>query len=212
MQTPSPLESGLLSDSGENSCEFTRDTGAGWKSTALYGAFVYGVVEAVVLTLYPVYWVRAGMPLDSLGQALGLLVVGGLIATPLAGWVADRKGEKVTLFMLSLSAIPAIFLLTLLNEGILLLICAFITGATVGPIFAISMAMIGNAQNQSERATGSSSFTLAFGMGCIVGPLFSAWAMSIISDKAVFIFSLLVLLCFMIKVSLPDRMEVKQLS
>lgn len=150
------------------------------------------------------------MQLDSLGSALGLVILGGLLFTPLAGWMSDRYGAKRVLFIVALLSLPAISLLTSVESQTWLLVMAFATGATVGPIFAISMALIGQSGSQNKRVEDTSKFTAAFSIGCVVGPLLSGWVMDYFSKDYVFSVSLIVLVAFMINIFKSTNITFKQ--
>ncbi|OVE81512.1 hypothetical protein BVY04_03085 [bacterium M21] len=63
---------------------------------------------------------------------------------------------------------------------------AFLCGATMGPLYPLAMAVVGEQLSAREMPTGMSWFTVMFGIGCAIGPLSAASIMGMLGDGYIF--------------------------
>ena len=152
----------------------------------LHGAFAYGFAEAVLMSLYPVFLLRHGYTLEQVGYAFSAFVVGALVATLPLALAADRYGSARILFCCAFVGACSTLALALVDLRALTFVCALLAGASLGPVFAISLAMIGNVVATEELPSGTALFTASFSIGAAVAPVFAAAAMNAWGDGQVF--------------------------
>lgn len=176
----------------------------------LYGIFAYGVAEATLLTLYPVFLLRQNYSLNQIGAALAVFVVGSILSTLPVTLLADRFGTNGVL-----SASVAIGIVTIggLVLGIpyeWLLGFSFFAGASVGPVYPLCLASIGEKLSSKELPAGTASFTTAYSLGNAAGPIFSSLAMELMGGRYIFSLCLPLFLVLLLLLNRHSRLIVKK--
>ncbi|MUH01250.1 MFS transporter [Scytonema sp. UIC 10036] len=160
-------------------------------SVPLLGAFAFGFAESVLVSLYPVYLLQQNYSVDRIGYTFSIFVIGGLLATIPITHFADRFG-KINILLISVCVvILSILSLSLTQDLVVVQLLTFITGASLTPIFPLSLALIGEKLSRDELSSGSALFTAIYSIGCTAGPLLSSIIMKMFGDR--FIFSLLLI-------------------
>jgi MFS family permease len=163
----------------------------------LQGAFSYGFSIATLIAIYPVYLLRQNFAIAQIGYIFSLFVIGGLLATVPLTHLADRLGRlKIVLFCTCIVVISIIGLAVNTN-AIALPILVFLAGASMSPIFPLSLALIGEKLPLNELSSGSALFTAIYSAGCTTGPLLSAIVMSILGGSYLFLLMLLIFVFFL---------------
>jgi MFS family permease len=147
-----------------------------------------GVSWAVVFTFGPVYAQREGFTLSQIGFFMGVaMVAGALVQFPL-GWVSDHIGRRLTIGLICAGgALAALFGIWAQSRGIVMLdISSALIGALVFPLYGISVAHANDAALPSQRVAAAAGLVLVFGLGSIVGPLATGWAVSAFGSVAYF--------------------------
>jgi MFS family permease len=168
-------------------------------SLPLHSVFAYGAAEATLMTLYPVFMLERGQTLGELSIAFGAFIVGGLLATLPVTRCADRFGcERV---LLTCAALGVLSSLGLIGASGLAAIttCAVLMGASLGPMFALALAMVGSTLSREELPAGSALFTTAFSLGCILAPFITGVLMQALGPQHVFSLTLLLLLGLLVR-------------
>ncbi|GAB1543991.1 hypothetical protein NUACC21_66670 [Scytonema sp. NUACC21] len=169
-------------------------------SVPLLGAFAFGFAEAVLVSLYPVYLLQQNYSVDSIGYTFSIFVVGGLLATIPITHFADRFGKINVLLVSVCVVILSILSLSLTQDLIAVQLLTFITGASLTPIFPLSLALIGEKLSRDELSSGSALFTAVYSMGCTAGPLLSSITMKMFGDRYIFSLLLISLVIFLERV------------
>ncbi|AYC34831.1 MFS transporter [Pseudomonas cavernae] len=167
------------SASGRGLWAFCRRLPAIAWAVALFAAF-----EAMILTLMPVYMLREGFG-ESLALTLVSVVVVGDAALQLPiGWLADYM-PRISLFracglLLLLSSLSLPLLLhTDLVWPLLLLF-----GASAGGLFTLALILIGERYRDDELVRANAHVSQLWGIGCLIGPLFTGAASQWLSGHA----------------------------
>lgn len=160
-------------------------------SLPLHAVFAYGVAEATLMSLYPVFLLQRGYGLREMSLAFSAFVVGSLLATlPVTLW-ADRHGRERVLAACALIGVLALGALAHLPSVWLVTAVSVLAGASLGPVFALSLSLVGDRVTRAELPAGSALFTAAFSFGCLVAPLLSALLMRAFGGQHLFALSLL---------------------
>lgn len=146
-------------------------------SLPLHAVFAYGVAEAILMTLFPVFMIDRGYSMITMSLAFSCFVLGGILSTvPLTKW-ADRVGQERVLTYCALVGVMGSIAMTLTSSPILVMIASTLTGASLGPVFALALALLGRLLPRDALPGGSALFTVAFSLGCMFSPWLAAYIM-----------------------------------
>ncbi|WGV26210.1 MFS transporter [Halotia branconii] len=157
----------------------------------LYSAYAYGFVDATLVSLYPVYLLKQNYGVEQIGSTFVLFVLGGLLATLPVTHLADRFDKLKVLLITVCIIIFSLSSLSLITNSMTIQVLAFISGASISPIFPLAIAMIGNKVSRNESSSGSALFTTVYGFGCAAGPVLSSTVMQIFGVRQIFILSIM---------------------
>ena len=171
----------------------------------LHGAFAYGFAEATLVSMFPVYVLTRGFTVVQMGVAFSAFVIGGILGTlPTAHW-GDRYGRERILCGCVAIGVAALTVLALEVSYEVLMAVAFLAGASLGPVFALSLALVGEALPRHDLATGSAWFTAAFSLGCTAAPASSALIMATAGDRHLFTLTIALFGVFLIRLLIDPR-------
>jgi MFS family permease len=136
--------------------------------------------------VFPIFLLRQGFDVEHIGRAFSAFVLGSIAsALPLTA-LADRFGR---LKMLGISTgLGVIFLASLIaaHSSTTLVVLSALAGASVGPMYALALALMGDSLTEHERPSGNALFTAAFSLGCVAGPLLTSLAMNQFGHASLF--------------------------
>ena len=144
-----------------------------------------GIAWAIVFAFGPVYAQRAGFSLRNIGLFMGVAMVAGAIAQFPLGWLSDAVGRRATLILMTACGLAAaLFGLWTHKDGVY--IAMVLIGASVFPLYAISVAHTNDRIAPHRRVASAAGLVLLFGVGSIFGPLLSGGAMSVMGVNGFF--------------------------
>jgi len=167
-------------------------------SIGLQGAFSYGFTETTLITLYPIFLLHQAYSLANLGYALGIFVVGSIVGTIPMTYISDKFGREKILILSILLAIFTILGIIAFDALAVRLIFSFLSGATIGPIYPLALAVTVQNLDKQEIPSGTALFTSSYGVGSTMGPLISSTAMSLWGDGYIFSVCLLFFVIFLL--------------
>jgi MFS family permease len=147
-----------------------------------------GVSWAIVFTFGPVYAQREHFTLSQIGFFMGVaMVAGALVQFPL-GWVSDHIGRRLTIMLMTAAGMfAALFGSWAQMRGIVMLdVASALIGGFVFPLYGICVAHANDAAQPSQRVAVAAGLVLLFGLGSIVGPLVTGWAVGSFGTVAYF--------------------------
>ena len=113
---------------------------------------------------------RLDVSLTTIGLLLSLNSVTGIVATFLAGPVADRFGRKGVM-LLSLTANGLLYLAMTQAEGLLIWAAMMVLMGAIGPLFRVgSNAMVADLIEQDERSSAYALLRMSNNLGIAIGP------------------------------------------
>ncbi len=142
------------------------------------GIFLLGGVYATQLGMAAVYGTQIGMTKGEIALFIALLFGGALVLQFPLGWLSDRIDRRKVIF--GAATIGAGFSLLGWASGgasLPLLIAAFLNGGVTAPLYALLLAYTNDALPAEDMPAASGGLVLTFGIGAILGPLLSGWAM-----------------------------------
>ena len=142
------------------------------------GIFLLGSVYATQSGMGAVFGTQIGMTADQIALFVAMLFAGALLLQFPIGWLSDRiDRRKVILGAACLGAIScAAGWLT--GGGLLpLMAAAFFAGGVTTPLYALFLAYTNDYLSAEDMPAASGGLVLTFGVGAILGPLATGWAM-----------------------------------
>jgi MFS family permease len=170
-------------------------------SLPLHGVFAYGVAEATLMSLYPVFLLRQGYSVGQIGFAFSVFVAGSMLSTLPLAHLADRVGRERVLLGCALVGVVSTAALVLAKQIVLVVVLSFVAGASIGPLFAVSLALLAQLLARDQLAAGSALFTTAFGLGSMIAPLSGALIMQHFGSAHVFSLTMLLLALLLLRIA-----------
>lgn len=170
-------------------------------STPLYGVFIYGALEGILVTLLPIILLREALPIETLCIPLSLFMVASGIGMIPISHFGDKYGQSAVLYVAAIGAILTLILAVTVDYPYILGVCAVLLGLSLGTFFPITLTMIGKTASASEMPMGSALFTAAFSYGCTLGPLGAAIFISLLGDIHLFTLIIILLIPLIIKMT-----------
>jgi MFS family permease len=143
----------------------------------LIAVALLGLVESSHDSLLPIYGLRLGMDISTAVLLVTSVLLGlTLIQLPI-GWIADHMDRRrllliSTLLGLGLTLAFSVTATTFLQWPIL-----FLLGASVGSIWAVSLALIGDEFDAEHVAGANAVRAILYGGAAMAGPMISGTAM-----------------------------------
>lgn len=146
------------------------------------GAF-YGYLMSSLVTLFPLYLKREIMVAETaMGGIITAVIVGTVVSQVPIGHAADRFGKRKTLLICTVLLGVVFALMTLHTDWRLFLATGALAGALAGSLYPIGLALIGEIVSKERLGAATATFSLAFGLGSLIGPSMSGFAMTHFSD------------------------------
>lgn len=180
-------------------------------SIPLHGAFIYGAMEGILVTLLPLLLLHQSIPLELIGLPLTLFMVASGVGMIPVSYFGDRFGRSTVLFFSSLIGLLTLLAVSTIEHAHIITISSVILGLSLGTFFPVTLAMIGSMLPESEMHSGSGLFTASFSYGCAAGPLFAAILMSLFGDKHIFTLIVALLILLIIRM-LPAQFNTKRIA
>jgi len=138
---------------------------------------LYGYLMSSLVTLIPLYLKAIKAEEREMGIIITAVVVGTLISQIPIGKAADRFGKRRTLLICA-SLLAVVFaIMPFHTDWKPFILTGGITGALAGSLYPIALAMIGGNVRKERLGAATALFSLAFGIGSLVGPTVSGLAM-----------------------------------
>ncbi|MBW4450081.1 MAG: MFS transporter [Spirirestis rafaelensis WJT71-NPBG6] len=153
---------------------------------SLHGVFCYGFAEAALISLYPLFLLRQNYSLEQMGNTFSLFVVGSIIGTLPVTYLADRSGKVKILSINLLIGLLSCLGLVLVNQYEFILLFSFMAGASIGPLYPLCLALVGEQLPKQELAAGTALFTTIYSLGCASGPILSSIMMETLGNRNLF--------------------------
>ena len=149
------------------------------------GIFLLGGVYATQSGMGAVFGTQIGLTATQIALFVAMLFAGALVLQFPIGWLSDRMDRrKLILGAASLGAASCV--LGWLTEGGLwpLMAVAFFAGGVTTPLYALFLAYTNDFLSEKDMPAASGGLVFTFGLGAIVGPLVTGWAMEVLGPFA----------------------------
>ena len=142
------------------------------------GAF-YGYLMSSLVTLFPLYLKREiKLPETAMGAIITAVILGTIVSQVPIGHAADRFGKRKTLLICTVLLGGVFAVMTLHSDWRLFLATGAMAGALAGTLYPIGLALIGDIVSKQRLGAATATFSLAFGLGSLIGPSMSGFAMT----------------------------------
>jgi MFS family permease len=139
---------------------------------------LYGYLMSSLVTLIPIYLKAIAIEEQQMGLIITSVILGTLASQVPLGWAADRFGRRRTLLFCS-SAVAAVFaVMPFYSDWRVFMLTGALVGAMAGSLYPIGLSIIGDIVSKDRLGAATSLFSLAFGIGSLVGPGASGFAMN----------------------------------
>ncbi|WP_413160366.1 MFS transporter [Capilliphycus salinus ALCB114379] len=152
----------------------------------IHGIFAYGIANATLITLYPVFILNQNYNVEQMGLTLSMFFLGNLLSTVPVTNLADKLGKTRVLFMCVSVGIIVTLGLIVINNYSLILLFSGLAGASIGPIYPLCLALVGEQVTSKELGAGIALFTTSYSLGNAAGPILSSLMMAMFGNRFIF--------------------------
>ncbi|MEQ9814427.1 MAG: MFS transporter [Azospirillaceae bacterium] len=150
------------------------------------GIFLLGSIYATQSGMGAVFGSQIDMTTSEIALFIAMLFAGALVFQYPIGWMSDRVDRRKLIFGAAVLGGTSCALGWLAGSGMAwleavglwpLMIAAFLAGGMTTPLYALLLAYTNDFLSADEMASASGGLVFTFGLGAIVGPLATGWAM-----------------------------------
>lgn len=152
----------------------------------LTAAACYAMVEVAIGSFLSLYLDEIGIRGGSLGIVFTFFAVGGALSPFPAGKIADAWGKQRVLKTCGFLLVVVTLAFNLSEQYWAVCFFTFGVGVVAGSLYPVALALIGEIIPPEKMGTANASFSFAYGVGCIVGPLITGWVLELFSIEYLF--------------------------
>ena len=142
------------------------------------GIFLLGGVYATQTGMGAVFGSEIGMTAAQIALFVAMLFAGALLLQYPIGWLSDRMDRRKLIFGASVIGVIFCGLGWATAGGFwFLMISAFFAGGVTTPLYALFLAYTNDSLPTEDMPAASGGLVFTFGLGAIIGPLVTGWAM-----------------------------------
>jgi len=140
---------------------------------------LYGYLMSSLVTLFPLY-LKAEIKAPEAGMAgiITAVILGTIVSQVPIGHAADKFGKRRTLLICTFLLAGVFAAMSRHTDWRLFLVSGVMAGALAGSLYPIGLALIGEVVRKERLGAATSTFSLSFGIGSLVGPSVSGLAMT----------------------------------
>ncbi|WP_372611321.1 MFS transporter [Aquicoccus sp.] len=149
------------------------------------GIFLLGSVYATQAGMGAVFGSQIGLTAAQIALFVAMLFAGALVLQYPIGWLSDRMDRRKLIFGAAVLGGIACMLGWTFGAGLwVLMASAFLVGGMTTPLYALFLAYTNDALETEDMPAASGGLVFTFGLGAIVGPLITGWAMEMLGPFA----------------------------
>ncbi len=142
------------------------------------GIFLLGGAYATQSGMGAVFGTEIGLTTDQIALFIAMLFGGALLMQYPIGWLSDRIDRRKVIFgAATLGAVSCAVGWTTGGGLWPLMASAFFAGGVTTPLYALFLAYTNDFLSNEDMPAASGGLVLTFGVGAILGPLVTGWAM-----------------------------------
>ena len=132
---------------------------------------LFGLFEATLIALLPVWSVREGMTNDIAAATLTAFYIGAVVLQVPIGWLSDRLPRRVTLRLCAIVGLVGALALALPKLPLLVLLpLLFMWGGIASGIYPVALGIAGDRFHGADLVRVNAGMISAYGAGGLVGP------------------------------------------
>lgn len=142
------------------------------------GIFLLGSVYATQSGMVAVFGSQIAMTTEQIALLVAMLFGGALVLQYPIGWLSDRMDRRKLIFGAAVLGAFASALAWIAEGNLMpLMTAAFFAGGVTTPLYALFLAYTNDFLPAEDMPAASGGLVLTFGIGAILGPLLTGWAM-----------------------------------
>ncbi len=142
------------------------------------GIFLLGSVYATQSGMGAVFGTQIGMTAAQIALFVAMLFAGALVLQYPVGWLSDRMDRRKLIFGAAFLGATSCVMGWIAGGGLWpLMAAAFFAGGVTTPLYALFLAYTNDSLTAEDMPAASGGLVFTFGLGAIVGPLVTGWAM-----------------------------------
>ncbi|MEQ9055431.1 MAG: MFS transporter [Roseovarius confluentis] len=148
--------------------------------TGIVGMFIMGMVFAAQFGMASVYGTEAGLSVAEISIFVSAIFTGGMVLQFPFGWFSDRMDRRVLILLAAVVAgVASVLGFAFGGSFEMLLVAGFLIGGMSNPLYALLLAYTNDYLGTDDMAAASGGLIFVNGMGAILGPILTGWAMSV---------------------------------
>ncbi len=149
------------------------------------GIFLLGGVYATQSGMAAVFGTQIDMSATQISLFVAMLFGGALLLQYPIGWLSDRMDRRMLIFGASLLGAIACAAAWIAGDRLwFLMTAAFLAGGVTTPLYALFLAYTNDGLSTEDMPAASGGLVLTFGIGAILGPVATGWAMQRVDPYA----------------------------
>lgn len=162
--------------------------------TSIVGMFLMGAVFAAQFGMASIYGTEAGLTVAQISLFVSSIFLGGLLLQYPIGWMSDRMDRRILILAAALGGIVAAVIGLMFGSVFeLVLLAGFLMGGASNPLYALLIAYMNDYLGTEDMAAASGGLIFVNGLGAIVGPILTGWAMSQLGASGFWVYLLAVM-------------------
>lgn len=139
---------------------------------------LFGLYEATLMTLLPIWGVRSGLTERLAAATLSAVYIGAIALQVLIGLLSDRVSRLAALRLCgAVGLVGAVVLAGTQAAPLVLFGLLFVWGGIASGIYPVALSMAGDRFRGGELVSVNAAMIIAYGMGALVGPPVGGMAM-----------------------------------
>ncbi|WOI58050.1 MFS transporter [Palleronia sp. LCG004] len=149
------------------------------------GIFLLGAAYATQSGMAAVFGTQIAMTAPQISLFVAMLFGGALVLQYPIGWLSDRLDRRRLILWTSALGAASCAAGWMAGDGLWFLMgAAFLAGGVTTPLYALFLAYTNDALSVEDMPAASGGLVLTFGIGAIIGPLVTGWAMQHVDPYA----------------------------
>jgi MFS family permease len=169
----------------------------------LLSVALFGLYEATLLALLPIWGVRLGFAPDFAAATLSAVYIGSVVLQLPIGWLSDKTARLTMLRVCgAVGLLGAIGIAALATPRPALLLVVAVWGGVATAIYPVALSMAGDRFRGGELVTVNAAIIIAYGLGALVGPGLGGAAMDLWDPQGLLWFFALLFAAFLVATGL----------
>lgn len=172
---------------------FVATTKLAW--IALLGPLAYGILEALLHGIFPIYGLRIGHDVEMISLIIPFFSLSTLVTQVPLGALGDRIGrQKLLAYVTAIGSV--VFLISAqFEQSVILLIGTFaVSGMLLGSLFSMGISYMTDIVPRQLLPAGNIMCGVAFSLGSIAGPNLGGWYIGLFPDLSFFYIIVVILI------------------